>query len=274
MPAKQLILSGEQIRAARALVRIDQLTLAQLCGLSLETIKRLERIRGTVEANVRTLAAIVSVFEELGVRFEALPEGRIGVSLAREGTAAPAPPPAASARPDPLLRLVFYSTAAPPTDLPVRETLGRIQETATATNAALGVTGALLARGERYLEALEGPKDAVLRVYGAISSDPRHKEISLIENRVVPARRFRDWRLCCGQFDGEEDVFSAEPALEDGFRPERLSPSAALGLLATMRDLEESPPRCRRGEAARCALVRDCRDQSCAGAACAAAAAV
>ena len=38
-------LTGEQIRAARALGRIEQAELAKRSGLSLETIKRLERLR-------------------------------------------------------------------------------------------------------------------------------------------------------------------------------------------------------------------------------------
>lgn len=263
MPSSALILTGEQIRAARALARIDQQTLARLCGLSLETIKRLERIRGPVEANVRTLAAIVTAFEDLGIRFESLAEGRIGVSLAAAAAVAPA---RTVAGPNLLLRLIFFSTAAQRAGSPVRETLDRIQRTAAANNAALGVTGALLARGDRYLEALEGPKDAVLRVYGAISSDPRHRQISLIESRPVPARRFADWRLCCGIFDGEDELFEGEPAFDGGFRPERLSPAAALGVLATVRDLEEAPPRCGRREPARCALICECRDRACAGA--------
>lgn len=261
MRSSALILTGEQIRAARALARIDQLTLAGLCGLSLETIKRLERLRGPVEANVRTLAAIVSAFDGLGVRFESFAEGRVGVSLAPIAPRTTAAPPAS------ILRLIVFSTATPQAGVATRETLDRIQHKAAANNAALGVTGALFARADRYLEALEGPKEAVLRVYGAISSDPRHREISLIESRPSTQRRFSDWRLCCGQFAGEEDLFTREPALSDGFHPERLTPAAALGLLATVRELEDAPPRCRRPSQGRCELVADCRDGRCADAA-------
>jgi transcriptional regulator with XRE-family HTH domain len=63
-------LSGEQLRAARALARIEQADLAKWTRLSVETIKRLERIRGQVNANVRTLNAIGEAFEALGIRFE------------------------------------------------------------------------------------------------------------------------------------------------------------------------------------------------------------
>lgn len=75
-------LTGEQIRAARALVRIEQAELARRSRLSLETIKRLERIRGPVGANTRTLTALAQTFQELGVSFEWTPGGGVGVSRA------------------------------------------------------------------------------------------------------------------------------------------------------------------------------------------------
>ena len=73
-------LSGEQIRAGRAILRLDQASLAKGAGVSLETIKRLESMRGPVEANTRTVAAIAAAFQRLGVGFDAR-EQAIGVWL-------------------------------------------------------------------------------------------------------------------------------------------------------------------------------------------------
>lgn len=70
VPLGSLMLTGEQIRAARAFARIEQAELARRAGLSLETIKRLERIRGPVDANVRTLASIAAAFETAGIVFD------------------------------------------------------------------------------------------------------------------------------------------------------------------------------------------------------------
>jgi len=64
------VLTGEQIRAARAFLRIDQLELAKAAHVSLETIKRLERMRGPVEANTRTVVAIAKAFVDYGVVFD------------------------------------------------------------------------------------------------------------------------------------------------------------------------------------------------------------
>jgi len=76
-----MILTGEQIRAARALARLEQSDLAAASGVSLDTIKRLERIRGPVSANVSTVAAITKAFAAAGV--DMIPEngGGVGVRL-------------------------------------------------------------------------------------------------------------------------------------------------------------------------------------------------
>ena len=63
------MLTGEQIRAARGLARLDQAQLAQLSELSLPTIKRLEKAVGPIGANVSTESAIRRAFDGVGVIF-------------------------------------------------------------------------------------------------------------------------------------------------------------------------------------------------------------
>jgi DNA-binding XRE family transcriptional regulator len=64
------MLTGEQIRAARALARWGQVDLARTAELSVETIKRLEKTQGVVQANLKTVTAIIRAFESVGVVFE------------------------------------------------------------------------------------------------------------------------------------------------------------------------------------------------------------
>lgn len=70
MALGSLLLTGEQIRAGRALLRLEQVELAKAAQVSLETIKRLEGMRGPVEANTRTVIAVAEAFEALGVVFD------------------------------------------------------------------------------------------------------------------------------------------------------------------------------------------------------------
>ncbi|ACK86461.1 helix-turn-helix domain-containing protein [Methylorubrum extorquens] len=78
------MLTGEQLRAARAMLKVEQGELAELSSVSVETIKRLERIDGPISANSMTLDGLRRALETEGVVF--LPEngGLPGVRLRRD----------------------------------------------------------------------------------------------------------------------------------------------------------------------------------------------
>ena len=64
-----MALTGEQLRAARALLRWEQKQLAEASGVSLETIKRLEKMAGPIGGLARTSDAIQAALEAAGVAF-------------------------------------------------------------------------------------------------------------------------------------------------------------------------------------------------------------
>jgi transcriptional regulator with XRE-family HTH domain len=55
------------MRAARALLGIDQRQLAELAGVSLPTIQRMEASEGTVRGVIATLTKIVEALDAAGV---------------------------------------------------------------------------------------------------------------------------------------------------------------------------------------------------------------
>jgi len=55
------------MRAARALIGIDQRKLAELSGLSLPTVQRMEASDGVVRGNVDSLMKLVTAFESAGI---------------------------------------------------------------------------------------------------------------------------------------------------------------------------------------------------------------
>ena len=61
------MLTPAQMRAARALLGLDQKGLAALAGVSLPTIQRMEASDGNVRGNVDTLTRIVDAIEAAGV---------------------------------------------------------------------------------------------------------------------------------------------------------------------------------------------------------------
>lgn len=61
------MITGPQMRAARALLGIDQRELARLSGVSVPTIQRMEASDGVVRAVVDSLDKVVRAINEAGV---------------------------------------------------------------------------------------------------------------------------------------------------------------------------------------------------------------
>ena len=61
------MITSQQMRAARALLGIDQKRLAELAGLSVPTIQRMEASGGQVRGVVDTLVKVVGALEAAGI---------------------------------------------------------------------------------------------------------------------------------------------------------------------------------------------------------------
>ena len=75
------VITGEQLRGARAMLRWEQRRLAEASGVTLETVKRLEAIVGPVSAGAATVDKLRSALEAAGVEFIAENGGGPGVRL-------------------------------------------------------------------------------------------------------------------------------------------------------------------------------------------------
>ena len=62
-----IVITSFQMRAARALLGIDQKTLAELAGVSLPTIQRMEASTGNVRGVVDSLTKVVDALNRAGV---------------------------------------------------------------------------------------------------------------------------------------------------------------------------------------------------------------
>lgn len=69
------MISAAQLRAARALLGMDQRTLAERCGLSVPTIQRMEASEGVIRGNVDSLMKLVGALAEAGI--ELIGEGAV-----------------------------------------------------------------------------------------------------------------------------------------------------------------------------------------------------
>ena len=61
------MISANQLRAARALLNIDQRQIAELADLSVPTIQRMEASDGVIRGNVDSLMKLVSALENAGI---------------------------------------------------------------------------------------------------------------------------------------------------------------------------------------------------------------
>jgi hypothetical protein len=62
-------------------------------------------------------------------------------------------------------------------------------------NLEHGITGLLLYHEGRFMQMLEGPRDAVLPLYERIAADPRHCDTVLEFSEGATQRLFPDWQM-------------------------------------------------------------------------------
>ncbi|HET6378300.1 MAG TPA: helix-turn-helix transcriptional regulator [Methylocella sp.] len=75
------MLTAAQLRAARALLGMDQKALAELSGLSVPTIQRMEASEDMIRGNVDSLMKLVSALDAAGI--ELIGEGAASFSGGR-----------------------------------------------------------------------------------------------------------------------------------------------------------------------------------------------
>ena len=61
------MITAAQLRSSRALLNLDQRTLAERSGLSLPTIQRMEASGGVIRGNVDSLMKLVAALDALGI---------------------------------------------------------------------------------------------------------------------------------------------------------------------------------------------------------------
>ena len=73
------MITGSQIRAARALLNWSAQRLADESGVGVATVRRMELAISIPSSNAQTLALVKNAFESAGVEFIGVPNDRPGV---------------------------------------------------------------------------------------------------------------------------------------------------------------------------------------------------
>lgn len=90
-----------------------------------------------------------------------------------------------------MLQLVYISSVNPSAPCPTQDIL----TISRRNNARDRITGLLYADSGRFLQALEGPEDAVEAAYARIQQDPRHRAIVMLSRRTIDRRAFGHWEM-------------------------------------------------------------------------------
>lgn len=135
-----------------------------------------------------------------------------------------------------LTRLLYVSERDPGKHFNVEQLL----ESARHFNAKSEVTGALWFNGDHFIQVLEGGRQAVSATYHRIAADNRHRNIELVDCRVVSERLFFDWNMAyfCDTRANRNRIlrFSGR----DQLVPREMSPESLLGLMMSMQVADDT----------------------------------
>ncbi len=96
----------------------------------------------------------------------------------------------------PLYRLLYQSEIALAGLQPeIDRQIDAIVHASATSNAATGLSGALIASGGVFIQALEGPLGALETTFEKICTDRRHKRVALIELAAAEERVFPEWTM-------------------------------------------------------------------------------
>ncbi|MEL6531047.1 MAG: BLUF domain-containing protein [Pseudomonadota bacterium] len=93
---------------------------------------------------------------------------------------------------EPIGCLTYQSVASSP---PTEAELDDLVAKARKRNNSVGVTGMLLYEDGKFLQTLEGPPDGLGAIWSSIQRDPRHANIEVLTQHLVPGRLFSSWDL-------------------------------------------------------------------------------
>ncbi len=91
-----------------------------------------------------------------------------------------------------LIRLIYVSKAAGPQSSALTDSILRKAHTWNTQN---DITGVLCEGQGVFLQALEGERGNVTRLYARIYADPRHKDLELIHCESITQRRYGEWSM-------------------------------------------------------------------------------
>ena len=131
-------------------------------------------------------------------------------------------------------RMIYVSHTTSP--MSQRDLLDLLHD-ARGFNAADGITGALMLRGELFVQILEGESEVLDDLWQRLQRDTRHAQARVLYDESVDSRLFGDWSMASAQLD--DPALAVLPGVADAHDAEALVASLAQQLPALAECLRE-----------------------------------
>lgn len=138
-----------------------------------------------------------------------------------------------------LIRLVYASVARPGLDYGELTSILRV---ASARNVDKGITGILCVGNGAFLQALEGERAVVNRLYNAIARDARHSGCEILRYGRITTRTFAEWSMKLVGLEDQPTARRREVVLRHSgsmvFAPLEMTGAQACALLEDLAHME------------------------------------
>jgi hypothetical protein len=137
----------------------------------------------------------------------------------------------------PTYRLIYASRIAPACQDNLKSGLLEIVPGAIAKNRKMGITGLLIAHRGWFVQALEGPKEAVEDLFATIACDRRHHHALPLTEDYVDARMFEPWSMGARALSANDEAVLSTLNPKAPFEPAKVPERTLMRLLTTVADV-------------------------------------
>lgn len=114
-----------------------------------------------------------------------------------------------------MISVVYVSSAV---ERFAQDELDEILEASRRNNRRDGITGMLLYADGNFMQAVEGPEEAIERLFARLELDPRHRDVIVIGRFPITEREFGQWAMGFRRLRPDE-AMAAGDAIADLRKP-------------------------------------------------------
>ena len=132
-----------------------------------------------------------------------------------------------------LVRLTYASRASHPVSA---ELIREILDSSQRNNPGQGLTGILCCNADIFLQALEGPREAVNALYNRLADDTRHKDLTILDYEEIDARHYGNWSMGWAGARQANRALFLKYSSSDRFDPFSMSAAQISGMLQELEN--------------------------------------